>query len=68
METITPYGIDPAHLSDTACLGGDVYVTWDGRALHLLALARDDRRAHRIALAPDMIHALFLFCESRRIP
>ena len=67
METVTPYGIDPAHLSDTACLGDDVYVTWDGRCLHL----RDIEAAppgEWITLDPHMIHALFLFCESRRIP
>ena len=57
---------------DAPGLGGDVYVTWDGGALHLREVAGDPEEIEGpgdwVTLRPDMVHALMLFCEARRIP
>jgi hypothetical protein len=72
METMTHYARRNALLADTAYLGGDVYVMWDGSALHLRETAGDpletDGPGDWITLETHMVHALMLFCESRRIP
>jgi hypothetical protein len=75
MEHQAPYGCDmtAAQLANTCYLGGDVYVTWDGRALHLLgadpsAAGPVAPAAPWIRLRPDMLHALLLFLEARRLP
>jgi len=73
MEHQAPYhDMTAERIANTAYLGGNVYVMWDGGALHLREVAGDPEEIEGpgdwVTLRPDMVHALMLFCESRRIP